>query len=406
MALRVLLADESATIKKVMQISLQDFAVEVRAVQMGVDVLQVAQQFKPDIIFVDILLQKKNGYEVSQELKRDAQTRAVPIVLMWSSFMEVDTAKIKASMADGQLEKPFDADALRALITKLVPKTKAQTLAQHLDFPEPTRADSTQTQTKTTVLTKTNVLEPERPQPARQARVERVPAPPPPPAPIVSPEPEANDSTWSMDNFEDLSDFSGGKDPDKDLGDEGFKRVALNALDDDDRVSDTNVKHTSIGEPAGELELGDYSSNDEDNWIQKDLSSFRVDVPEGDDEPIALDFDVNEDELENIINTQTKPMVRRDGRSGADAATASPANRASQTNAFGAPRDSKPGPTAAAQIQPLSKEEIEKIVREQSAEIIREQSAEIIEKVVRKLVPDIASQLIKEEIRRLLDETP
>ncbi|HEX4925584.1 MAG TPA: response regulator [Bdellovibrionales bacterium] len=393
MALRVLLADESATIKKVMQISLQDFAVEVRAVQMGLDVLQVAQQFKPDIIFVDILLQKKNGYDVSQELKRDPQTRAIPVVLMWSGFMEVDNAKIKASMADDQLEKPFDADALRALITKLVPKTKAQNLAAHLDFPETTRLENTQTQTqtKTTVLTKTSAIGIERIQAPRPAKV---PEPPPPPPPIVSPEPEAGESTWSMDSFEDLSDFSAGKPADDS---EEFKRVPLNALE-----SENDSTKSGFGEAGeGELELGDYSSAEEDNWIQKDLSSFKVDIPEGDEEPIALDFDVNDDELENIINTQTKPMSRID----ASRAAAAKAAKAAPVAREGA-RSASPAQSAAAQIQPLSKEEIEKIVREQSAEIIRQQSAEIIEKVVRKLVPDIASQLIKEEIRRLLDETP
>ncbi len=159
MALRVLLADESATIKKVMQISLQDFAVEVRAVQMGVDVLQVAQQFKPDIIFVDILLQKKNGYEVSQELKKDPVTRVIPVVLMWSGFMEVDVGKLKSSLADTQLEKPFDSEGLRSLIQKFVPKTQTQTLAQHLVFPEVPKIEITQTQTKTNTVTKTILRE-------------------------------------------------------------------------------------------------------------------------------------------------------------------------------------------------------------------------------------------------------
>ena len=61
MALRVLLADNSESIRKVIQLSLQDFAVEVKTVALGVDVLEIAKGFKPDVIFVDILLQKKNG---------------------------------------------------------------------------------------------------------------------------------------------------------------------------------------------------------------------------------------------------------------------------------------------------------------------------------------------------------
>ncbi len=136
MALRVLLADESSTIKKVFQLALQDFAAEVKPVNLGVDVLPVAQSFKPDIIFADVLLQKRNGYEVSAELKQDPALKSIPVVLMWSGFMELDEDKYQASMANAQLEKPFDVAALRKLVTELVPKTQSQRLSQFLSFPK------------------------------------------------------------------------------------------------------------------------------------------------------------------------------------------------------------------------------------------------------------------------------
>lgn len=136
MALRVLLGDESSTIKKVFQLALQDFAVEVRPVNIGVDVVSVAQTFKPDIVFVDVLLQKKSGYDVSSEIKQHATLKNIPVVLMWSGFMELDQDKFEASMANAQLEKPFDVSALRKLVTELVPKTNSQRLSQFLAFPK------------------------------------------------------------------------------------------------------------------------------------------------------------------------------------------------------------------------------------------------------------------------------
>jgi len=136
MALRVLLADESSTIKKVFQLALQDFAVEVRPVNIGVDVLPVAKNFQPDIIFADVLLQKKSGYEVSAELKTDPALAKVPVVLMWSGFMELDEDKYQASHANGRLEKPFDVSTLRKLVSELVPKTQSQRMSQFLSFPK------------------------------------------------------------------------------------------------------------------------------------------------------------------------------------------------------------------------------------------------------------------------------
>ncbi len=136
MALRVLLADESSTIKKVFQLALQDFAVEVRPVNIGVDVAAVAATFKPDIIFADVLLQKKNGYDVCAELKENDDLKSIPVVLMWSGFMELDEDKFQASQANAQLEKPFDVTALRKLVTDLVPRTQNQRLSQFLTFPK------------------------------------------------------------------------------------------------------------------------------------------------------------------------------------------------------------------------------------------------------------------------------
>lgn len=136
MALRVLLADESSTIRKVFQLALQDYAVDVKAVHNGLDVVAVGKQFKPDIIFTDVLLAKKSGYDVAAELKQENDLKTTPVVLMWSSFMELDKDKYQASQAEAHLEKPFDVQKLRSLIQQFVPKTKDQTLSKYLTFPE------------------------------------------------------------------------------------------------------------------------------------------------------------------------------------------------------------------------------------------------------------------------------
>lgn len=135
MALRVLLADESTTIKKVMQLTLQDYAVEVKSVPSGIDVLPVARTFKPDIVFIDVLLPKRSGYDVAKDFKNDPQLGSTPLVLMWSGFMEFDEQKARESRADQRLEKPFDADHLRSIIKTLVSRTQTNTISDYLNFP-------------------------------------------------------------------------------------------------------------------------------------------------------------------------------------------------------------------------------------------------------------------------------
>jgi two-component system, cell cycle response regulator len=141
MSLRVLLADESDTIKKVFQLALQDFNAEVKGVHSGLDVIDVALSFKPDIIFADVLLQKKNGYDICLELKQHPLLNTIPVVLMWSSFMELDQNQFKRSLATDQLEKPFDADFLRDLVKKYVPAVSNNPMSSFLNFPKSISAD-------------------------------------------------------------------------------------------------------------------------------------------------------------------------------------------------------------------------------------------------------------------------
>lgn len=136
MALRVLLADESSTIKKAMQMALSDFGVEVKIVPSGLDVLSVTHTFKPDVIFADILLTKKNGYEVCHEIKTDVGTKHIPVILMWSSFMQLDQAQYQKVQADASLEKPFDSEALRSLVEKFVTKLSNFPLKGFLNHPD------------------------------------------------------------------------------------------------------------------------------------------------------------------------------------------------------------------------------------------------------------------------------
>jgi two-component system, cell cycle response regulator len=122
MSLKVLLADESSTIKKAFQLALSEYAVEVKTVPSGLDVATVALDFHPDIIFADILLSKKNGYDTCAEIKSNEKLKSIPVVLMWSSFMDFNTTLADKSGATDKLEKPFDSQTLKELAKKYVRK--------------------------------------------------------------------------------------------------------------------------------------------------------------------------------------------------------------------------------------------------------------------------------------------
>lgn len=145
MALRVLLADESSTIKKALQLALGDLGVEVKSVPSGLDVVSVALDFHPEIIFADILLTKRNGYDVCAEIKAHASLKNIPVILMWSSFMEFDEKLAQKSGYNGRLEKPFDTEALRSIVHRFVKKTNVHPLKGLLEFPKLPDFDESET---------------------------------------------------------------------------------------------------------------------------------------------------------------------------------------------------------------------------------------------------------------------
>ena len=136
MGLKVLLADESSSIKKALQLALSDYAVEVKSVPSGLDVLSVALDFRPDIVLADVLLTKKSGYEICKEIRAHSTLQNTPVILMWSSFMEFDQALAEKNGYSDKLEKPFDTETLRQKINALVAKTKKHPLDGLLSLPQ------------------------------------------------------------------------------------------------------------------------------------------------------------------------------------------------------------------------------------------------------------------------------
>lgn len=357
MALRVLLADESVTIKKVFQLSLKDFGVDVVTVSSGLDVLAVAKKSKFDIVFADIILQKKSGYEICSEIKNDPALKNIPVVLIWSGFMELDQKKFQSCGADDHLEKPFDTAQLRQVIQRLVSKTKSQSMGQYLSFPRlpeftekpapvmPADEPSTVLNFNTSTHTKAKP-EIQSTQPKKGAPIET----------------EDEVASWSMDNFEPLRVPTGDTSITEDSDDE-FIAVDLQP------VTPPPSKAASLKRP---IESDDDQENE---WVQKTLSKYQMNTSTSDETPEVDYRDPAQNETDNEIELDL--------------------------NDFGNDADAVPlasAPTTSAPATPpqLSERQLEAI--------IRAQSKEVIEKVVWQVVPEIATQIIEREIQKLLKE--
>jgi CheY-like chemotaxis protein len=115
----LLLADDSVTIQKVVQIVFAAEDTAVVAVDNGEDALQKAREIAPDIILADIVMPRRNGYDLAQAIKADGALRHIPVLLLSGTFEPFDEGKASAAQADGHIVKPFDSQALIDKVNEL-----------------------------------------------------------------------------------------------------------------------------------------------------------------------------------------------------------------------------------------------------------------------------------------------
>jgi len=75
---------------------------------------------RPDMLLLDIVMPRRNGYELLRALRKDERTRATPIVLVSSKNQESDRAWGKRQGADDYLTKPFTSSQLLTMVGRFV----------------------------------------------------------------------------------------------------------------------------------------------------------------------------------------------------------------------------------------------------------------------------------------------
>jgi CheY-like chemotaxis protein len=125
----LLLADDSVTIQRVIELTFADEDVHVVAVSDGDQAIERLDAAPPDIVLADIGMPGKNGYEVAQYIKRTPRLAHIPVVLLTGAFEPVDDAKASAAGCDGVLAKPFEPQLVIGRVRELLAKGTAQTPA-------------------------------------------------------------------------------------------------------------------------------------------------------------------------------------------------------------------------------------------------------------------------------------
>src|SRR5262249_28182215 len=115
----ILLADDSITIQKVVNLTFADEGIDVVAVSNGDVAEKRLSEINPDLVLADIFMPGKNGYQLCEAIKQDPQFRNVPVVLLVGAFEPFEQAEARRVRADAHLIKPFEARTLVETVRKL-----------------------------------------------------------------------------------------------------------------------------------------------------------------------------------------------------------------------------------------------------------------------------------------------
>ena len=119
--MKVLVIDDSNTIRRSAEIFLKQGGHEVVLAEDGFDALAKVSDYQPDLIFCDILMPRLDGYQTCAIIKRNARFASVPVVMLSSKDGVFDKARGRMVGSQEYLTKPFTKDQLLQTVQQFGP---------------------------------------------------------------------------------------------------------------------------------------------------------------------------------------------------------------------------------------------------------------------------------------------
>ena len=115
MSKKILIVDDEVHIRALLEQALEDLedaGVEIFLAREGEEGLRFAREEKPDMMFLDIMMPKKNGYEVCEEIKRDPELKDIYIIMLTAKGQTADRVRGEEVKANEYITKPFNPDEI------------------------------------------------------------------------------------------------------------------------------------------------------------------------------------------------------------------------------------------------------------------------------------------------------
>jgi len=116
----VLVVDDQESLRQLIRVNLELEGYTVVEAADGVECLEQARRWRPDVITLDVVMPRLDGLTVAAELNADAELAAIPVIVVTTSGRPADMVRARAAGVDAYLTKPYDPDELVQAVRALV----------------------------------------------------------------------------------------------------------------------------------------------------------------------------------------------------------------------------------------------------------------------------------------------
>lgn len=382
MSKKILLADDSITIQKVISITFSSPDYEITIVDNGSDAIKKAVEVKPDIILTDIVMPGKTGYEVCDAVKGNPALQTIPVLLLTGAFEAFDEQKAKQAGADAWLSKPFETQALIDKVNTLLSKPAVKKPAE-------ARPAATRPAPVPPPPPASRPGVPPPPPPRRPAAA--APPPPPPPPPPAPPKPREK-----VEEIRELSEAESFEATGDTIGDEsGWETIPLGDEKKagpgiPGKMSSAAAEEFPAEVPADGEFLGESGSSEEGE-SSEELSVGFGDLEEAmEDEvkieepaPVQEQYEQTFEEKEISRPLEVQSIAESDMPPAAGLDREELVAQASQQ--------------IESMLQQILPDAVQQAIENKIDALVRE----VAEKIIWEVVPALTETMIKEEIQRL-----
>ena len=119
MARKILVVDDERHIVRLVEVNLQRHGYEVVSAFDGVEALEKVKSEKPDMIVLDVMMPRMDGFEVLQNLQADSSTSDIPVIMLTAKAQDADIFKGWQSGVSSYLTKPFNPRELITFVERI-----------------------------------------------------------------------------------------------------------------------------------------------------------------------------------------------------------------------------------------------------------------------------------------------